>query len=161
MVSVTPVMFRSEQEDMAVSVTVCPFALKLLPSKNTSSVEVGTLNPPVPPVVSDQCAVSDQSPVPPIQYLPGAPDDGDTDELGEVLLLGEVLALIELDGLRELDGLTLALALLLGDTEAEIELDGLIEALGLVDADMLLDGLVLAEIELDGEPGYSRYSLFM
>ena len=42
------------------------------PSNTAVSVPEGIAAPPVPPLVMDQCAVADQFPVPPIQYLFGA-----------------------------------------------------------------------------------------
>jgi hypothetical protein len=65
-VPVYPVKFKLRQLPVAVTVTVPAPELE---SKNTSSADVGTLAPPVPPELADQfvVVVVSQLPVPPTQ----------------------------------------------------------------------------------------------
>ncbi len=53
---------------MPVTVTVCPAEVKEFASKTASSCASGMGAPLAPPLVSDQCAVEDQSPPLPTQY---------------------------------------------------------------------------------------------
>ena len=59
------VMEAADRATSTVTVAVVPE----LVSKSTLSPTIGTVSPPAPPVVADQCAVSLVLPVPPTQNL--------------------------------------------------------------------------------------------